>query len=95
MAEEEDVAGAQSEGLGSHDVKTGVYEGGFKSWESSVDLVKVLAANKAISALEQRPFRVMEVCKIDLDVQCAISNPFANSLDAVLLCHPWPSSNGP
>ncbi|KAG5655061.1 hypothetical protein KAF25_000266 [Fusarium avenaceum] len=61
MAEEEDVAGAQSEGLGSHDVKTGVYEGGFKSWESSVDLVKVLAANKAISALEQRPFRVMEL----------------------------------
>ncbi|KAM0339485.1 hypothetical protein ACHAPU_010932 [Fusarium lateritium] len=61
MAEEEDIAGAQSEGLGSHDVKTGVYEGGFKSWESSVDLVKVLAANKAISALEQKPFRVMEL----------------------------------
>ncbi|KAM0563823.1 hypothetical protein ACHAPJ_000029 [Fusarium lateritium] len=61
MAEEEDVAGAQSEGLGSHDVKTGVYEGGFKSWESSVDLVKVLAANKAISTLEQKAFRVMEL----------------------------------
>ncbi|KAH7270467.1 uncharacterized protein BKA55DRAFT_49636 [Fusarium redolens] len=65
MAEEEDVAGAQSEGLGSHDVKTGVYEGGFKSWESSVDLVKVLAANKVISALEQKAFRVMEVCGIN------------------------------
>ncbi|KAF5020701.1 hypothetical protein F66182_7263 [Fusarium sp. NRRL 66182] len=61
MAEEEDVAGAQSEGLGSHDVKTGVYEGGFKSWESSVDLVKVLAANKAISTMEQKPLRVMEL----------------------------------
>ncbi|EKJ68279.1 hypothetical protein NXS19_001683 [Fusarium pseudograminearum] len=61
MAEEENLAGAQSEGLGSHDVKTGVYEGGFKSWESSVDLVKVLAANKAISTLEQKPFRVMEL----------------------------------
>ncbi|KAF9765687.1 hypothetical protein IL306_002020 [Fusarium sp. DS 682] len=61
MAEEEDVAGAQSEGLGSHDVKTGVYEGGFKSWESSVDLVKVLAANKSISALEQKAFRVIEL----------------------------------
>lgn len=63
MAEEENLAGAQSEGLGSHDVKTGVYEGGFKSWESSVDLVKVLAANKAISTLEQKPFRVMEVSR--------------------------------
>lgn len=62
MAEEEDVAGAQSEGLGNHDVKTGVYEGGFKSWESSVDLVKVLAAKNAISTLEQMPLRVMEVC---------------------------------
>ncbi|RGP61914.1 hypothetical protein FLONG3_10382 [Fusarium longipes] len=61
MAEEEDVAGAQSEGLGSHDVKTGVYEGGFKSWESSVDLVKVLAANKTISTLEQKAVRVMEL----------------------------------
>ncbi|RFN49103.1 hypothetical protein FIE12Z_6645 [Fusarium flagelliforme] len=61
MAEEEDVAGAQSEGLGSHDVKTGVYEGGFKSWESSVDLVKVLASNKAISTLEQKAFRVIEL----------------------------------
>ncbi|KAJ4320612.1 hypothetical protein N0V84_005794 [Fusarium piperis] len=61
MAEEEDVAGAQSEGLGNHDVKTGVYEGGFKSWESSVDLVKVLAAKKAISTLEQMPLRVMEL----------------------------------
>ncbi|KAF5706776.1 MNI1 s-adenosylmethionine-dependent methyltransferase of the seven beta-strfamily [Fusarium mundagurra] len=62
MAEEEDVAGAQSEGLGSHDVKTGVYEGGFKSWESSVDLVKVLAANNVTSALgQERGLRVMEL----------------------------------
>ncbi|KAF5547524.1 MNI1 s-adenosylmethionine-dependent methyltransferase of the seven beta-strfamily [Fusarium mexicanum] len=61
MAEEEDVTGAQSEGLGSHDVKTGVYEGGFKSWESSVDLVKVLAANNVTSALVQKGLRVMEL----------------------------------
>lgn len=65
MAEEEDVAGAQSEGLGSHDVKTGVYEGGFKSWESSVDLVKVLAANNVTSALGQKGLRVIEVCEIN------------------------------
>ncbi|KAI0842841.1 hypothetical protein F5Y06DRAFT_291836 [Hypoxylon sp. FL0890] len=44
MAEDE---GADTEpGLGNHDVKTGVYEGGFKSWESSVDLVKVLSLSK-------------------------------------------------
>ncbi|KPM39966.1 hypothetical protein AK830_g6590 [Neonectria ditissima] len=62
MAEEEDISGqAAAEGLGSHDVKTGVYEGGFKSWESSVDLVKVLTANDCVSALLQAPVRVIEL----------------------------------
>lgn len=65
MAEEEEISGqAAAEGLGAHDVKTGVYEGGFKSWESSVDLVKVLAANNSISALLQAPVRVIEVCRL-------------------------------
>ncbi len=36
-------------GLGTHDVKTGIYEGGFKSWESSVDLVKVLMLAESAS----------------------------------------------
>lgn len=45
MAEADD-SGESEPGLGTHDVKTGVYEGGFKSWESSVDLVKVLAQSK-------------------------------------------------
>lgn len=48
MAEGEDGGGGETEpGLGNHDVKTGVYEGGFKSWESSVDLVKVLAQSNS------------------------------------------------
>ncbi|KAI1390282.1 uncharacterized protein F4822DRAFT_231405 [Hypoxylon trugodes] len=42
----EDSGGDAEPGLGNHDVKTGVYEGGFKSWESSVDLVKVLSLSK-------------------------------------------------
>lgn len=63
MAEEdgeEDGEGA-APGLGSHDVKTGIYEGGFKSWESSVDLVKVLAAEDFPGALTGGPFRIVEV----------------------------------
>ncbi|CAM1507356.1 Fc.00g069970.m01.CDS01 [Cosmosporella sp. VM-42] len=60
MAEEEDD-GQVSEGLGNHDVKTGVYEGGFKSWESSVDLVKVLAAGNSISPLSRSSMRVIEL----------------------------------
>ncbi|ATY62090.1 Histidine methyltransferase 1 [Cordyceps militaris] len=65
MAEEEENAehsvGADGSGLGTHDVKTGVYEGGFKSWESSVDLVKVLAAQGKVSAAEQLPMRIIEL----------------------------------
>ncbi|KAM3507503.1 hypothetical protein MY11210_007116 [Beauveria gryllotalpidicola] len=52
---------ADGSGLGTHDVKTGVYEGGFKSWESSVDLVKVLAAQGKVSAAEQLPMRIIEL----------------------------------
>jgi protein-histidine N-methyltransferase len=59
MAEAED--GEELVGLGNHDVKTGVYEGGFKSWESSVDLVKVLAAGAHFQRATQRPTRVIEV----------------------------------
>ncbi|OIW35312.1 hypothetical protein CONLIGDRAFT_52698 [Coniochaeta ligniaria NRRL 30616] len=48
-------------GLGKHDVKTGIYEGGFKSWESSVDLVKVLASEGFSTALAEGPCRVIEL----------------------------------
>lgn len=57
MAEEDD------EGLGnlSHDdVKTGVYEGGFKSWESSVDLVKELHLRQS-KGPEEFPDKILEV----------------------------------
>ncbi|TGO69949.1 hypothetical protein BOTNAR_0005g00310 [Botryotinia narcissicola] len=41
-------------GLGNDDVKTGVYEGGFKSWESSVDLVKVLGGRTIVGEGRRR-----------------------------------------
>jgi protein-histidine N-methyltransferase len=47
MAEEDDEGLGN---LGKDDVRTGVYEGGFKSWESSVDLVKVLHGGKTIDS---------------------------------------------
>ncbi|KUJ11115.1 uncharacterized protein LY89DRAFT_739323 [Mollisia scopiformis] len=43
MAEEDDEGLGN---LGKDDVRTGIYEGGFKSWESSVDVVKVLHQRK-------------------------------------------------
>ncbi|KAJ4295957.1 hypothetical protein N0V88_004659 [Collariella sp. IMI 366227] len=61
MAEDNIDSTSESEaGLGEHDVKTGIYEGGFKSWESSVDLVKVLAAEKIADHLGQDPCVLME-----------------------------------
>lgn len=59
MAEDDGKGGM--EGLGQHDVKTGVYEGGFKSWESSVDLVKVLAADRDSYLTPSSHLRVIEV----------------------------------
>ncbi|KAI1376362.1 hypothetical protein F4677DRAFT_419705 [Hypoxylon crocopeplum] len=59
MAEDD---GANTEpGLGNHDVKTGVYEGGFKSWESSVDLVKVLSLSKSFLADTDIAPRIIEL----------------------------------
>ncbi|KAH8675792.1 hypothetical protein BX600DRAFT_507998 [Xylariales sp. PMI_506] len=58
---EEDASGEAEAGLGSHDVKTGVYEGGFKSWESSVDLVKVLAHSKSFLASQDEAPCVIEL----------------------------------
>ncbi|TFB06344.1 Histidine protein methyltransferase 1 [Trichoderma ghanense] len=69
MAEDDDVlSGPSGEdrvddgGLGKHDVKTGIYEGGFKSWESSIDLVRVLAAQDELTAAQQASsLRVIEL----------------------------------
>ncbi|KAL2263397.1 hypothetical protein VTK26DRAFT_6939 [Humicola hyalothermophila] len=62
MAEENtDNASEAEAGLGEHDVKTGIYEGGFKSWESSVDLVKVLASERVAEILKQDPSVVVEL----------------------------------
>ncbi|KAH8775594.1 hypothetical protein F5883DRAFT_261325 [Diaporthe sp. PMI_573] len=61
MAEEDAEGGELEPGLGAHDVKTGIYEGGFKSWESSVDLVKVLAAKNVPGSLASAPFHIIEL----------------------------------
>ncbi|KAG6363480.1 hypothetical protein INS49_008580 [Diaporthe citri] len=61
MAEEDGEGDELEPGLGAHDVKTGIYEGGFKSWESSVDLVKVLAAKDVPGSLASAPFHIIEL----------------------------------
>ncbi|KAI1482546.1 hypothetical protein K445DRAFT_317843 [Daldinia sp. EC12] len=57
----EDDGGDTEPGLGNHDVKTGVYEGGFKSWESSVDLVKVLSLSKSFLSDTNKTPRLIEL----------------------------------
>ncbi|KAI5923317.1 hypothetical protein F4810DRAFT_669765 [Camillea tinctor] len=60
MAEEEE-GGEAEPGLGNHDVKTGVYEGGFKSWESSVDLVRTLASSRSLFSAGDPAPRIIEL----------------------------------
>lgn len=67
MAEDEG-SGEGLLGLGNDDVKTGVYEGGFKSWESSVDLVKVLSGRTIVGEGRRR---VLEVCVIFIETLLA------------------------
>jgi protein-histidine N-methyltransferase len=57
MAEDDDEGLGN---LGKNDVRTGVYEGGFKSWESSVDVVKVLHARRGEVLGSAK--RALEVC---------------------------------
>ncbi|KAI0874120.1 hypothetical protein GGS24DRAFT_460652 [Hypoxylon argillaceum] len=59
MAEEGE--GETEPGLGNHDVKTGVYEGGFKSWESSVDLVKELATSHPFTPGAKKFSKILEL----------------------------------
>ncbi|GAB0138251.1 hypothetical protein EsDP_00006488 [Epichloe bromicola] len=61
MAEAENEEGCLDGELGDHDVKTGVYEGGFKSWESSVDLVKVLSAESHPNSWQNKSARIIEL----------------------------------
>ncbi|KAG0647792.1 S-adenosylmethionine-dependent methyltransferase [Hyphodiscus hymeniophilus] len=56
MAEDDDEGLTN---LGKDDVRTGVYEGGFKSWESSVDVVKVLHGRR--EEVLQYPGRFLEL----------------------------------
>ena len=93
MAEEDDEGLGN---LGKDDVRTGVYEGGFKSWESSVDLVKVLNGRR--ESLLEISSKTLEV---SLNSCCHINSPLVlmtrltcTSLDVEPPYHHWLSSNG-
>ena len=60
---EQDVDVELEASLGTHDVRTGVYEGGFKSWESSADVVKELRRMHPLNSClsHKRALRVVEV----------------------------------
>lgn len=91
---EDDELGDGAEGLGDHDVKTGIYEGGFKSWESSVDLVKVLGQEGHLAKVGNSSLCVVEVCRCTPTQGLPYTQPLVtdnrDSLAAALRCHPWP-----
>ena len=58
MAEDNGTDIAPVAGLDNSDIKTNVYEGGFKSWECSIDLVKFL--------LDRGPRKDLDdLCRVD------------------------------
>ncbi|KAF2968750.1 hypothetical protein GQX73_g4814 [Xylaria multiplex] len=73
MAEEDE--GESEPGLGNHDVKTGVYEGGFKSWESSVDLVKALAASQPFTPGMKKLSKIVEILTTTSQLGCGTALP--------------------
>lgn len=86
MAEENDE---ELGNLGADDVRTGVYEGGFKSWESSVDVVKVLDARR--SDFSNSHAQVLEVCQNPRNI-CQVAN--VRSLGVAQRFLRWHSFNG-
>ncbi|CAG8975543.1 hypothetical protein HYALB_00005611 [Hymenoscyphus albidus] len=63
MAEDDDESLGN---LGKDDVRTGVYEGGFKSWESSVDVVK---------EMYKRKDQILSVQRMFLELGCGTALP--------------------
>jgi protein-histidine N-methyltransferase len=66
-------------GLDDSDIRTNVYEGGFKSWECSYDLAKLL--------LDRGPRKDLDdLCRVDhvLEVRiCRLSCPFEDDFTYV------------
>ena len=64
MAEEDTTGGIREEvaaGLAADDIKPGVYEGGFKTWECAVDLAGYLLAKVDEGELRGKELCVFEV----------------------------------
>ena len=57
--------------LGEDDIKTSVYEGGLKSWECSIDLVRVLARGKMRSVQGQGTGDHAHVLEVITDTSCS------------------------
>jgi hypothetical protein len=84
--------------LGKDDVKTGVYEGGFKSWESSVDVVRVVDGRRSLFEGGRCVFEVRYVLYsskllTSINLMKRMKADFDSSA-VVPLSHPLQFSNG-
>lgn len=70
MAEDEGGSSVKTD-LDDADIRTNVYEGGYKSWECSIDLAKLL--------LDRGPRKDLDdLCRVDhvVEVCLSLSSPF-------------------
>ena len=62
MAEDSILDDASATGLSTDDIKPNIYEGGFKTWECSVDLAKYLATqSEYLTRMLTSPCTIVEV----------------------------------
>jgi protein-histidine N-methyltransferase len=67
MAEDNGDSAGPTSGLDNSDIRTNVYEGGFKSWECSFDLAKLL--------LDRGPRKDLDdLCRVDHVVEVSLRN---------------------
>jgi protein-histidine N-methyltransferase len=65
MAEDDPQADSILSGIDSSDIRTNVYEGGFKSWECSFDLARLL--------LDRGPRKDLDdLCRVDHVVEVSL-----------------------
>ena len=91
MAEDEAANDETLNDIEDSDIRTGVYEGGFKTWECSVDLASILLDRGPRKDIDElfRCDQIVEVCQAILPSTTTFESLTSTSSSvAALLCPP-------
>lgn len=72
MAEDTSFERSSAVGLSTDDIMPRIYEGGFKTWECSIDLARYLAGRAdIIDSIQHQQLHIIEVC---FTLVCCLTN---------------------